>query len=611
MFAEKSLKFKIVISMLVLSFLTTFALSIVSILKSGQIIKENAKNSFVLVANNAANELYAKFSLVEVNTDLMGEYVATASPLRTASDMAKLPSTKAEQYARIRPYVEVAADKTNSAQGAYFYFDQKYVPAYDGAWYVKKDGKFQRIIREQIIPDNADGAWYWAPVKEKRAIWTEAYIYEDLQLPMISYSKPVYKNGILLGLAGMDMELESLNQILADINIYKDTNAFLIDDQFRFAAGKGYGLSDNMLEANNKAYAFLPEALKKNSSGYEEYKDGLITKVVSYSVLPNGFILLVEVPSGNIPTKLTSTAALLLFSGLIILVLTGILALKLGEFLAGPINNVVFSLSSYAKKLTTGSDTYLSLSQKLAEGSSRQAASVQETSATLEESASMISQTNLSTKEAVLVSTNTKDAATKGSMEMSQVVNAMMELKASSIEISKITEIIGQIAHQTNILALNAAVEAARAGEHGKGFAVVAEEVRNLSIRTAEATENIIRIIGKNIDLSGSCEHLTKKANESLTEINAQAQVVNDLLKQISGASSEQEIGITQISAAVGEIEQIVRVNATHADTIATISQELLHNIQVGIDEIEEIVNGSVMDDYLSPQALLTSNIEV
>ena len=176
---------------------------------------------------------------------------------------------------------------------------------------------------------------------------------------------------------------------------------------------------------------------------------------------------------------------------------------------------------------------------------------------------------------------------------MSKVVESVAELKKSSEEISKITEVISRIAAQTNILALNAAVEAARAGDAGQGFNVVAEEVRKLAHRTAEATTQITNIIEKNISLSGTCEGLTKQANDSLAEINEQAQKVSELLSEISSSSNEQAVGIAQITTAVGEIEQVIQVNARHADTIAQISQELLHNIQTGIGEIEYIVNGN------------------
>ncbi|MDZ4357230.1 MAG: methyl-accepting chemotaxis protein, partial [Variovorax sp.] len=213
--------------------------------------------------------------------------------------------------------------------------------------------------------------------------------------------------------------------------------------------------------------------------------------------------------------------------------------------------------------------------EDLSSRTEQQASSLEQTAASMEELTSTVKQNADNALQANQLAVSASEVAVKGGAVVSQVVDTMGSINASSKKIVDIIGVIDGIAFQTNILALNAAVEAARAGEQGKGFAVVASEVRSLAQRSAAAAKEIKTLIGDSVEKVEAGSKQVAEAGRTMQEIVGSVKRVTDIMGEITTASQEQTSGIEQINQAIAQMDQVTQQNAALVEEASATAQSL------------------------------------
>ena len=236
---------------------------------------------------------------------------------------------------------------------------------------------------------------------------------------------------------------------------------------------------------------------------------------------------------------------------------------------------LVEGVRNSSDSIATGSTEIAQGNQDLSQRTEQQASNLQQTAASMEQLNSTVRSNADTARHASQLAGSASEVATKGGVVVSQVVNTMEEITASSRKISDIIGVIDGIAFQTNILALNAAVEAARAGEQGRGFAVVAGEVRSLAQRSAEAAREIKVLINDSVEKVETGSRLVGDAGRTMDDIVAQVRGVTSLISEISNSTQEQTEGISQVSSAVTILDQTTQQNAALVEESAAAAESL------------------------------------
>lgn len=229
--------------------------------------------------------------------------------------------------------------------------------------------------------------------------------------------------------------------------------------------------------------------------------------------------------------------------------------------LAAQLEDMVSKINGSAAEFTIAAAGVSSSSQSLSAGATQQASSLEETSAALEEMSGSVAESAKNAQQTNEMAEDAAKMAIEGGAAVTKTVEAMQS-------ISQKIGIIEDIVYQTNLLALNAAIEAARAGEHGKGFAVVAAEVRKLAKRSQIAAQEISETASQSVKVS-------ELAGRLIGDVVPKIQNTAKLVKDIANAAKEQDVGISQISTAMTQLDQVTQTNAASSQEMAAASEEL------------------------------------
>ena len=270
-----------------------------------------------------------------------------------------------------------------------------------------------------------------------------------------------------------------------------------------------------------------------------------------------------------------------------------------------------------ARQVALASEALSAQVEEVTRGSEIQSQRAEETATSMEEMNATVLEVAKNSSSAAEAAESARNEAQKGESIVTQSVASirqvyeqahqlktqMTALGKQADDISRILDVISDIADQTNLLALNAAIEAARAGEAGRGFAVVADEVRKLAEKTMNATKEVGDVIGsiqtgareniKSVEVaSTSIDQATGLANQSGEALKHIVELVirtSDQVRSIATAAEQQSAASEEINRAVDDIRRVTAETSdgmTHSAKAVSDLAGLAQQLQKLIDEM-------------------------
>jgi methyl-accepting chemotaxis protein len=493
------------------------------------------------------------------------------------------------------------------------------------------DGKLvpDTFWNSSAAPDYWEQPWYKNAENAPRGhcIWAKAYNNAASPIPRTNCDMGIYRDGQLYGAVTVNVTLGFFSQLVAEMEQQIHGQILILEADGKIVSNSSRIRSNILLKNVSDLASTVPMAAEIGRrlpalNGHEitgEFEAGGESRTLFLKPIPGSpWLIAASVPTASLSANthriLTHLASVQIpmIAALFAFMVWGmralmsrldalrerIDALSSGEAdltrrlpetggtefaaVAASFNRFVARLQDVVSKVMASTRSVATASSEIASGnldlSSRteeQAASLQETAASMTQLTEAVKQNAEHTRRADTLAGEATGIASRGNTAMSEMVETIGRISASSTRISEITGLIEGIAFQTNILALNAAVEAARAGDQGRGFAVVASEVRTLAQRSASAAKEIKALVDSSAAVIQTGEQQGAQVRETIGQVQQAISKVSQIIGEIAVASDEQSRGIEQVNRAVAQMDEVTQHNAALVEQAVASAQSL------------------------------------
>lgn len=341
------IKFLATFSLIICSLLASFLIGALCLYKSYDFLSHEASDKLLYLTRQQATELGETFVLTEKSVELLTKISSdTFSTQRFNKvkdklykyDENNLPYVSEYFNEHIKPVVTQVLLSNDFVQGAYFNFTSAAFKHKDMICVWGTKGINKKLVYEDCGPlddykniDLPEYEWFAGPIKTGKGYWTNLYEDKDIHVTMISYTEPFYVNNKIIGVTGVDISLENIRKRVESLKVYNTGFASILDKEFKIIFSKKYKPKEDMSKLID-----LSKFNKKNKEGVLESNRGNNDVFISYSYLPNGYILMLEVPKTEVLGDVNVLKDQILIISLLILGFSVLISIKLGDYIAEP-----------------------------------------------------------------------------------------------------------------------------------------------------------------------------------------------------------------------------------------------------------------------------------
>lgn len=341
----KSIKTKIIVTVILCSLVSTFICGAISIINSVSTSYEDSQQEMQLKCVSQSDELDTMMQNVSQSVKMV--YSIAVAKLEHAASF-KTSKDYVDTYTKqMLPILMQSAQNTKGALTAYIRYNPEFTEPTSGLFLTRdnSDSEFESVTPTDFSmydPSDVEHVgWYYIPVQNGKETWMEPYLNSNIGVYMISYVIPIEVDGESIGIIGMDIDFSEFTNTIDSLSIFDSGYGFLANDSGKVMYHKDLEIGSNLVDADSGLQA-VADAL-----GNEQTEETAVSytyqgkdKVMYYRTLENGMKFILTAPKTELQAKSKQLAGQIFGGAAFATVLAVIIGIVLGFTITKPISQI-------------------------------------------------------------------------------------------------------------------------------------------------------------------------------------------------------------------------------------------------------------------------------
>ena len=341
----KSIKTKIIVTVILCSLVSTFICGAISIVNSVSTSYEDSQQEMQLKCVSQSDELDTMMQNVSQSVEMV--YTIAVAKLEHAASFRTSKDYVDTYTKQMLPILMQSAQNTKGALTAYIRYNPEFTEPTSGLFLTRdnSDSEFESVTPTDFSmydPSDVEHVgWYYIPVQNGKETWMEPYLNSNIGVYMISYVIPIEVDGESIGIIGMDIDFSEFTNTIDSLSIFDSGYGFLANDSGEVMYHKDLEIGSNLADADSGLQAVV------DALGNEQTEETAVSytyqgkdKVMYYKTLENGMKFVLTAPKTELQEKSRQLAKQIFGGAAFAMILTIIIGTVLGFTITKPITQI-------------------------------------------------------------------------------------------------------------------------------------------------------------------------------------------------------------------------------------------------------------------------------